>query len=99
MGPYCLFFLLYLIYAFVLIPFDRKFQKAEEDEGEEYPVSFIVMDKLWVLLLCVFSVYFLKNEWRQVKVAKWDYLKQVWNYADFVPPVLLISICLIDFFT
>lgn len=98
MVPYCLFFMLYLIYAFVLIPLDAK-NIAKEDAGGEYPISLIIIDKLWVLLLCIFSAYFLKNEWRQVKVAKWDYLKQIWNYADVVPPILLILICMVDFFT
>jgi len=63
MMPYCGFFLSYLVYAFCILPLDRKFQDAEE-AGDEYPVTFFVIDKIWLTWLVLFSIYFLKNEWR-----------------------------------
>ena len=34
-----------------------------------------------------------------MKSLRWEYLGSLWNYADFVPPLLLILIVLLDVFT
>jgi len=97
MLPYCGFFLSFLIYAFVILPYDRNF-RATQPEDREFPIIFTIFDKLWLLELACFSCYFLKNEWRQIKSAGWSYLSSFWNYTDIVPPLGIIIIACLDFF-
>ena len=68
-------------------------------EGEKETMMFNVFDKFWLALLLLFSVYFLRAEWRQVKLKKWEYLFDVWNYADITPPLIIIIIVFADIFT
>jgi len=49
-------------------------------------------------LLTLFSVYFLSNELKQLFENGFEYLLSMWNYIDFVPPILIILLVLKDIF-
>lgn len=51
-----------------------------------------IADKVLCAFLYFFSVYFLSNEIRQMYHAGFDYFKSPWNYCDFLPSSLIISI-------
>jgi len=61
MKPYIGYLALYLIYILVILRFGRKFENEQkEDEEFEVPIGFIVIENFYLLLLAVFSSYFLK---------------------------------------
>ena len=94
MLPYILYFIIYFIYALVIFDID---QEMEEDGSEQ--IIFNVFDKVWLVLLLLFSFFFLKQEWRQVKNKKWEYLYDFWNYADIIPPISIFIIVIADIFS
>jgi len=101
LAPYAGFFLAYLVYAFIILPWDRNF-RARSEEDREYPVLFTIIDKTWLLLLCVFSLYFLHQEWRSIKLDGCAYFTSTnsfWNYCDILPPIGIITITILDFFS
>ena len=101
LAPYAGFFLAYLVYAFIILPWDRNF-RAKSEADREYPLLFAIIDKTWLLLLCVFSLYFLHQEWRSIKLDGCAYFTSTnsfWNYCDVLPPIGIITITILDFFS
>lgn len=96
--PYIGFFLSYLIY--VLYIFGESYDNATEafEEGSEIdrPTWFAALNISFMCALFLFSFYFLKQEYRQVKKLGWSYFTSVWNWADFGPPIIIIILMLID---
>jgi len=63
MVPYTLFFLIYLVYAFVILRLARIYMnKRNTDPTFETPMYFRVFSIVWKFALCFFCAYFLKNE-------------------------------------
>jgi len=48
------------------------------------------------VLLVLLSLYFLGQELVQISEDFFDYWKDVWNYFDFIPPILIITMCFLD---
>ena len=96
MMPYCGFFIAYLIYVFYILDLDEEYRLTHEEN--EIPTAFIIFESTWNVLLLFWSLFFLAAERRQLVKAGWSYFKDVWNYADVVPPVLIILIVLVDYF-
>lgn len=100
MMPYCGFFIAYLIYSIFIFKHDMSYIDNESGEQTEVevPMWFNILDNFWLFVLLIYSFYFLRLEYRQVQRKGWDYLKDVWNYADFGPPILIILIVIADIF-
>lgn len=45
-----------------------------------------------------YSIYFLRNEVKQIIDQKWEYFKEPWNYIDLTPPLIVLNIFLINVF-
>lgn len=50
-----------------------------------------------LVILILFSVYFLENEVRQIMDQKGEYFKEPWNYIDLIPPIIIFIIAIINF--
>lgn len=57
----------------------------------------------WYLTVCIFdimlillSLFFLGQELVQITEDFFDYWKDVWNYFDWIPPLLIIGMCVWD---
>jgi len=98
---YVAFFFIYLVYCFFILPLDGKWRadhSAEVLQGE-YPASLTVLESVWLIILAGFALYFFWNEIKQLKKLKLSYFLDFWNYADFIPPVGIYVIILIDLLT
>ena len=96
--PYFFFLLSYFIYTFLILHYDRSYILTKQEDPEfDYPLIFKILHKLWLLELCAFSLYFLKNEYKQLQTQKCEYFSSPWNYADFTPPIGIILIAILDF--
>ncbi len=42
------------------------------------------------ILLGIFALYFLRNEYYQLKSEGCNYLKSVWNYIDVITPLIIL---------
>lgn len=49
-------------------------------------------------LLGLFSLYFLRNELKQMKAMGLSYLASVWNYLDLITPITILSLMVIKTF-
>ena len=105
MLPYTVYFLSYLIYVFFIMEkrIDYKIESIEggeeyEEENVEIPRGYRLFETVWNIELILFSLFFLGAERRQFTKKGWDYFQDVWNYADVLPPVIIITVCFVDFF-
>ena len=60
------------------------------------PFWWILFDVLSALALFLGATYFLCQEYRQIKKAGWGYLRDIWNYSDIIPPLVILAIILMD---
>lgn len=97
MLPYLGFFSNYLIFVFYILDADNHWD-GEGSTDDSVPAWFYVLERFWNVLLIIYSLYFLHQEKEQLKKQQWSYFTDVWNYADFVPPIIIILIILVDFF-
>lgn len=100
MMPYCGFFLTYLLYTFLIFEIRETVHtdKVEEEETHVLDQFYVAIDWMWLAVLMGFSLFFLKAEIRQVHIQRWSYLTSIWNYADFMPPLGILSIVIADVF-
>ena len=98
MAPYLGFFASYLIFVFYILDASEDFTEEQVSGGETYPRWFFAIEKFWNVLLVLYSLYFLQQEFRQLKKQRWGYLNDIWNYADFIPPILIIAVMIVDVF-
>jgi len=49
-------------------------------------------------IMAVFSLYFLGLEILQVKSDGFAYFTSIWNFIDFIPPVVILSLYLLQEF-
>ena len=63
MLPYIGFFLSYLVYVIWIFDMDQNFDK-ETDEEKVQHIGSIILSKLWMCVLLIYSAYFL---WAEVK--------------------------------
>jgi hypothetical protein len=47
--------------------------------------------------LLILSLFFIMNETKQLISGGFDYLLQVWNYLDLIPPLLITAIVILNF--
>ena len=99
MIPYSVFFLIYLIYVLFILDKHKDLMTEDKLEESEFPLWFKMLDTFWLILLTLFSLFFLRQEYRQVKYRGWYYLTDVWNYADFVPPCIILLLVGVDVFS
>lgn len=82
--PYMLFLAVFNYYA--IISFEREVSETESSPSkiEAYFVR---------ILLCILSVYFLANEYLQLKNEDdpLKYFTSFWNYIDLIPILLVLS--------
>ena len=97
--PYAVFFDCYLIYVLFILDKHKDLMAEDHLEESEFPLWFKMLDTFWLIVLTVFSLYFLRQEYRQVKYRGWSYLTDVWNYADFVPPCIILLLVGVDAFS
>ena len=86
------------MYVVYVLPTDAIYVHLEDHNNVEYPLWFFLLDKVWLMGLIIWSLYFLCAEVSQAKKQGWSYLKDVWNYTDMIPPALIIIIVVVDFF-
>ena len=105
MLPYTIYFLSYLIYVFFIMEKRIDYKNESIEGGDEYdgenvevPAGYRLFETVWNIELILFSMFFLGAERRQLSKKGWDYFKDVWNYADVLPPVIIITVCCVDFF-
>ena len=99
MMPYSVFFAFYLIYVLFILDKHKDLMTSDHLEEHDFPLWFKMLDNFWLIVLTLFSIFFLRQEYRQVKLRKWSYLKDVWNYADFVPPCIILLLVAVDVFS
>ena len=99
MIPYTVFFCFYLIYVLLILDKHKDLMVNDKLDEDEFPIWFKSLDTFWLIVLTLFSLYFLRLEYRQVKYRGWAYLYDVWNYADFLPPCIILTIIAFDIFT
>jgi hypothetical protein len=54
---------------------------------------------LWIvniLVLFAFSAYFIWREITQIMISRLSYFKDLWNYVDFTPPLVVMIIAFIN---
>ena len=75
--PYLAFMLVYLSYMnyFYLIRFNQGWYQY--------------IDTLYVIILGIFSAYFVTMELKQLRNEGLNYLSSIWNYLDLIPPFTL----------
>lgn len=84
MIPYCLYLLTFVLYTNFLY-FDR----------DNNPWTQL----LYTIIIVGLSIYFLFNEFVQLKDDIGGYFLSVWNYIDILPPVLALSCMAVEHFT
>ena len=70
------------------------------DELNNSEASFISYT-LWyvnIAVLFVFSAYFIWTEITQIMLSRYSYFKDLWNYVDFTPPIVVMIIAIINVF-
>lgn len=87
MVPYLVYLFFFSFYSTYVNP-----QKGESDQLRN-------LDFILKLLLAAISCYLLNNEITQFKDNGKEYFYSAWNYLDFTPPLLLILLIIINFFT
>lgn len=68
------------------------------DELNNSEASFISYT-LWyvnIAVLFVFSAYFIWTEITQIMLSRYSYFKDLWNYVDFTPPIVVMIIAIIN---
>ena len=52
----------------------------------------------FIFMLCLLGTgsYLLMNEVKQLMSSGLDYFKEIWNYLDFVPPVMIMFFMFFD---
>lgn len=96
MLPYSVFFAVYLVYTLLLVHDDVV------GEHESHRGFYIFLNVSTILLLFMFSGYFLTMEFKSLRRKgdnKIKYFQDVWNYTDVVPPIIIIIVGLMDLFT
>ena len=56
---------------------------------------------LWyvnIAVLFVFSAYFIWREITQIMLSRYSYFKDMWNYVDLTPPIVVMIIAIINVF-
>lgn len=54
----------------------------------------------WVInltILVLLSLYFLRNEAKQIRYSGMSYFRDPWNYIDLTPPIFVITIAILNF--
>ena len=54
---------------------------------------------LWyvnIAVLFVFSAYFIWREITQIMLSRYSYFKDMWNYVDLTPPIVVMIIAIIN---
>ncbi len=79
-APFLTFHVIFVIYSNVFI---GQYELTEGLKGTMYVVSFC---------LYILSLYFMQNEIRQIYFSGFEYFTSIWNYADIIPPCLIVVI-------
>jgi hypothetical protein len=61
----------------------------------------VISTMLWIaniVVLVVLSVYFIWREITQILISRLTYFKDLWNYIDFTPPLVVMIIAFINVF-
>jgi hypothetical protein len=59
----------------------------------------VISYMLWIvniLVLIAFSAYFIWREITQIMISRLSYFKDLWNYIDFTPPLVVMIIAFIN---
>ena len=101
--PYYFFVAVYFFYSTVMIKLEQEASAAannEEDALSEFPTGLKWWLIIWETILIGFSLYFLYAEFRQARKNGFlNYINDIWNYADLIPPILIIIISTIEWFS
>ena len=99
MFPYIFYFASYLIYVFLVMEKHEDYRQEHIlDPTVEIPAGFKLFETIWNIELILFSLFFIAQERRQFKKRGLAYFTDVWNYADVLPPLIIILVCIVDFF-
>lgn len=74
----------YLSFMFVYLCYMNYFYLIRFNEG-----WYQYIDKLFIIILGLFSAYFVTMELQQLKNEGLNYLSSIWNYLDLIPPFAL----------
>jgi hypothetical protein len=87
-APFLVYLLSFIIYTNVV------------DELSNSGAS-VISTMLWIaniVVLVVLSVYFIWREITQIMISRLTYFKDLWNYIDFTPPLVVMIIAFINVF-
>lgn len=87
---YIFYLALYCIYAIYLYDYD---QSAWATDTWYEAISHHVCS----LILILYSIYMLYQEYFQLRKLGWDYFDSLWNILDFMPAILIILIIILDY--
>lgn len=84
----------FLTYQIILIIYLNYVLESALQNKDSEPLWYLTM--VFGGALIVLSVYFLAQELVQITEDFFSYWKDVWNYFDFIPPILIISMVFLD---
>jgi len=96
--PYLAYLLTFVVYMNVFQSMKYFVEDQTDAKYDTYKEVIFYINIFFQLLLTLFSIYFLRNEVKQMlsEDSIFAYFLQMWNYVDIIPPLLMFVMIFLD---